>query len=176
MARILVTGFKPFLGNQVNPTESLSSSLGGEVLEVSYEAVDAFLRERDLSSFDLVLCLGLHAKSECPRLERFAYNEIGRTHPDVRGFIPPASEIEEGGEGKRMTDIDVDALSLRLREKGYGCQPGEDPGRYLCNYIYYGTLGKTGGKALFIHMPPIGEEWTLPRMRAFLDEVLSSLA
>lgn len=170
MRRILLTGFKPFLDNATNPSGLLSQALGGVVLDVSYQAVDCFLESVDFPSFDFVLCLGLHAGITRPQIERRAYNEKTRKHPDADGVIPEDTRIEKDGPETRETRIDVDALCQVLPYAR-----SEDPGRYLCNYIYYKALGKTGGRALFVHLPPPSKEWPLEKMKSTLETLISLL-
>ncbi len=174
MQRLLLTGFQPFLDNEENPTETLSRSHGGEVLEVSYEVVDSFLEEK-AKDYDFILSLGLHARSKEPRIERFAYNQKSRTHPDSRGLIPEDPAIAKDGPERLGTTTNVDALLDFVQGKGFEATASEDPGRYLCNYIYYNALAKMKGNALFIHFPPAKEEWPIERMKAFLEAVLEYL-
>ena len=166
MKRVLITGFKPFLNNAVNPSGLLSQALGGIVVDVSYQAVDTFIEDTDFSAFDFVLCLGLYAKIDRPQIEKCAYNEKTTKHPDADGIIPEDTRIEKDGPEMRKTGIDVDALG-----KALPFALSEDPGRYLCNYIYYKALGKTKGKALFIHLPPLSEGWPLEKMKAAVDHL-----
>ncbi len=175
MARILITGYKPFLQNDSNPTELLALSMGGTPLEVSYQAVDEFLDVIDPEDYDLILCMGLHARSFAPRIELAAYNQKGQDYPDVRGYMPEDEPIDPKGEDKRLTTLDTEGLKKHLEEKGYTFDLSTDPGRYLCNYIYYKALGKMAGKALFIHFPPVMECWPLEREKAFLKDVLKYL-
>ena len=171
MKRVLITGFKPFLDNAVNPSGLLSQAIGGIVLDVSYQAVDTFIESTDFSAFDFVLCLGLHAKINHPQIEKCAYNEKTTKHPDADGVIPEDTRIEIGGPEMRKTGIDVDALCQTLP-----FALSEDPGRYLCNYIYYKVLGKTKGKALFVHLPPLSEGWPLEKMKAAVDNLVTLLS
>jgi len=163
-----VTGFGPFLNHQDNPSGLIASALGGKVLEVSYEAVDSFMHDCSASCF---LCLGLHGKASKPRLEVRAWNKVNREKPDVHGLIPKKDAIEEHGEDQ-ATQIDVPELYAYLLGQGFPCSITDDPGTYLCNYIYYKALRKAEGKALLVHLPPIGEEWSKQRLTAFVQAIL----
>ena len=174
--KLLLTGFKPFLDNKANPTESLAMSLGGIVLDVSYKAVDAFFENADLTNVGFLLCLGLNASSSRPHLERFAYNQKSQKHPDADGIIPSNPTIDEKAPGQRETALDIDGLFAELRAKDYDCAISEDPGRYLCNYIYFNALQKMDGRALFIHFPNPNESWTLDEMAAFLKDTIAHIS
>ena len=173
--RILLTGFKPFLDNASNPTETLSLSNGGIVLEVTYQAVDELLTQ-DLSAYDLLLCLGLHAKADKPRIERFAYNEKTNKKPDMQGLVPIDLTIDPKSPARLETELDVNGLVNHLQAKGFDCLLSEDPGRYLCNYIYFNALKKKDGRVLFIHFPAETKDWTLEKMDALLKEAIAYLS
>lgn len=166
---LVLTGFGPFLSNDINPSGEVAASLGGNVLEVSYAQADRFIAETDAS---VLLCLGLSAKTENPRIEVRAWNQIHRHTPDVAGTIPEKETIE-GEEKARATTFDIPELFAAMTKQGFPCPLSDDPGTYLCNYLYYRALGKTKGKALFLHLPPYGETWTKQRLTAFVDAVRS---
>jgi len=163
--RILVTGFGAFRDIGENPSGWLSTQLGGEVLEVSFAAVDAFLAELDEDTFDIWLMMGVHGSAERMHLETVGRNFVG-AGADVRGVV--------AGPGA----IDVSyppALSGTLFEEGL---EGEnacltvDAGAYLCNYLYFQGLARFPDKRVgFLHVP-------LVEVMGFedqLDEVLRIL-
>ena len=46
----------------------------------------------------------------------------------------------------------------KLKEKNENVELSDDPGRYLCNYIYYCSLTKlckANNASLFVHFPPL---------------------
>lgn len=169
--KIIITGFGPFLSNKENPSGEISSSLGGEVLEVSYSAVDSFLKRTDA---DALLCLGLNNKIKQPQLEVRAHNKVQHTTPDINKVILSKDTIE-GRAKERYTILDVDALHQSLLEQGYPCSISTDPGLYLCNYIYFKALGKTKGNTLFVHLPPFNQTWTREYMIAFIKTILDEM-
>ena len=164
---ILLTGYGPFLRNKTNPSGQVSSALNGVVLEVSYAKVASFLEREDS---DFLLSLGLHAQATQPRLEVRAQNKVNRVTPDVYGIIPKDYEIEKE-EGDLATLVDIPELYAHLIKKGFPCSISDNAGTYLCNYLYFKALKKKKGNALFIHFPPVSEEWPLERMKAFVEEV-----
>ena len=164
---VTLTGYGPFLTNDTNPSGEIASLLHGKVLEVSYEEIDRFMEQASPEAF---LCLGLNAKAASPRLEVRAVNAINKEVRDVKGFSPDKETIE-GNEECRAIDIDIPELYSYLLEKGFPCSISEDAGRYLCNYIYFKALGK--GKALFVHLPPLSQQWPLMRQKEFVEAILS---
>lgn len=172
--KIFLTGFKPFLSNEVNPSELIVNALGGlcpsKTLEVAYDAVDEFFKGFDASEYDAIVSLGLNASAESIRLEKYAYNEITRTHPDVRG-VTPDRPIEAFGKEHLETALPITKLNALIS----GTCISDNPGRYLCNYIYYRSLRAMKGNALFIHVPPISEKWTLEKMAEAIRSIVSHL-
>lgn len=67
-----------------------------------------------------------------------------------------------------------------MAKMGYEVMPSNDPGRFVCNYVYYHSLRfaeQNGIKSLFVHVPTyltIDEE-TQMQFTASLLEVLASL-
>ena len=106
--------------------------------------------------------LGVHGGAHCVHLEQCAYNDISFRVPDERGYQPPLrTPIVTESDG--TTSPVVDALSTSVPvEKMCRVVPltkhSVDPGRFLCNYIYFRSLLATAGRsdadALFVHVPP----------------------
>jgi pyrrolidone-carboxylate peptidase len=118
------------------------------------------------------------------RLVRQAYNEASFRVPDERGNTPIGVEIVEADEAIRCTRIDVNALLEYMcslsSTSSTTCQLTDDdmrisadPGRFVCNYIYFKSLNAQAvanetyrqqhapaSKAarprdsLFVHVPP----------------------
>jgi len=87
-----------------------------------------------------------------------------------------AIDPDQSAEHQITTTLNVNALCQGLREsKGYAVVPSINPGRYVCNYIYYNSLKQANDSsqtqthhshtrnnltcacschALFVHVPP----------------------
>jgi len=152
MARIFLSGFGPFQGFEINPSEVLVRSIRRKdfvVLPVSFDAVDAFLQDGFVKRFDAWLMMGAMSNGERFHLERSAKNRVGR-QPDIQGVI----------RGERCIDANAPAvLHGSLFQKGFrSCNSwslSDDAGTYLCNYLYFRAIQKyphllTG----FLHVPP----------------------
>ncbi|KAH8101496.1 hypothetical protein BXZ70DRAFT_891500 [Cristinia sonorae] len=81
-----------------------------------------------------------------------------------RGFAEGYETFDE----ELFTQIDTDELCTYLRSVGASpVHVSEDPGRYLCDFIYYCSLaeaqrqskitGKDTTPVLFLHCPPVGQ-------------------
>lgn len=151
---ILVTGFKPFGKNEVNPSMVLLDELGVSagittlLLDVSYSKAKKTLIEKieDMHP-DFILSFGLAAKRKCICLERFAYNEMSASRPDEDGIMKQGDPIIEGASMRLETVVDLS--KFRLPE----VEVSENPGRFICNEVYYLALS-SGIPSLFIHLPP----------------------
>ncbi|KAJ8602297.1 hypothetical protein CTAYLR_007855 [Chrysophaeum taylorii] len=157
------TGFSSFGSGEdrvdSNPTAVLAEACGKlegsscAVVEVSMAACDEIVATA--ADSDIVVHLGVASQSERIMLEAAAYNETSFRVPDERGAQPVAGEIESGFEPKVASPLDVEAIVAELRAQGHDVAVSEDPGRFVCNYLYFKSLRKRAGRpTLFVHTPP----------------------
>lgn len=156
MKKILLTGFGIFGSNTVNPTESVVKVLSMEecisslVLPVVY---DRCAEETDNRDEEIFLHLGLAASRNVITVEEYAYNEKRASCADNDGVIFSGERIIENGEEVLRTPFNTDKIVIALENAGIESRVSTDPGRYVCNNVYYHSLAK-GRKALFVHLPP----------------------
>jgi pyroglutamyl-peptidase len=171
--KITLTGFGKFEGVSENPTELIindfivkNSSLATEyrVMKVAVEDVLKHCSEFDYSnSAHLILHLGVHSSASSMLLEKYGYNNMTFRVIDEAGFQPENQCIssECPFDESLETDFDLDQIVDKMREEGrFNCCVSTDPGRYLCNYVYYQSLTRAqscSGKkfVLFLHVPPL---------------------
>ncbi len=147
-SRWLVTGFGPFRDIERNPSAQLAQKSGhaGQILEVSFRAVDEFLDQLDPASFDRWLMIGVHGSAERPIFEQRAKNSIGPS-ADVEGVTLGPAPIDPSGPPAIATTL------LMGFEPVYG-ELGQDAGAYLCNYLYFQGLRRFPDKQIgFLHVP-----------------------
>jgi len=116
------------------------------------------------------LHFGVHAGSRQFKLESSAYNEAHFICPDERGWTPQHQRIEDGAPDAMCTSLDVVTLSKQLdrsgssspadapsnNSSGWCCQVSNDPGRFICNLIFWTSLRratKERAHSLFVHVP-----------------------
>jgi pyroglutamyl-peptidase len=171
--RILITGFGPFPGAPVNPTETLIEALRAdpsllegngdirtEILAVEYDTVPGRLTAFGAEfAPDIAIHFGLSAQAEGFTLERLARNEIARDRPDNAGGQPGEACIVEGARAQPST-LPLEAIASALDRAGLPHSWSDDAGGYLCNYIFY--LSRSPHFADFspeisgfIHVPPL---------------------
>ena len=156
---LLVTAFEPFGGFSSNPSMEVMAALRSPpafrlvraTLPVDFVRVaEAVPRIFDRANPSAILCLGLAADSPALRLERLA-------NPDwCEPGASPASARRLDGPGLRCTSLDLDTMAMRLCRAGFPAMVSQDAGRYLCNFVYYLTLGWAAERnvpALFVHLP-----------------------
>ncbi len=176
--RILVTGFEPFPGAPVNPTEALVTrmrekppSLGtidfrAEVLPVDYASVGPRLTAI-AAAFqpDIALHFGLAAECGGFRLERQARNRLIAAKPDNRGVVPADGPICAGPEILAAT-LPLGDIHAALTAAGLPASWSDDAGGYLCNAVLTLSLAKAcdgfaPSMSGFVHVPDVGDGMAL---------------
>jgi pyroglutamyl-peptidase len=163
MAGLLVTGFGPFPGVRVNPTDRLAHAvarrlrLGGTAaqgltLPVTYGGGLALLR-RNLADDppQALLMLGVGSRLRWVRVERFARDNPSILHADAGGSAAPAVR----GTGLPMkARAPLEAALAALLRHGIRARLSPSAGRYLCNAAYATGLNELPGRpVLFVHVP-----------------------
>jgi pyroglutamyl-peptidase len=170
---ILLTGFGPFPGAPVNPTETLvrelaqriSPGAAGErrfahVFHVSYQTVDRELPELlAREKPDALVMFGLASRSRVVRIETLARNALACSLPDAAGCTPGTSTIALEAPDTLAMPAPVDRLLLAARSTGIPVRRSRDAGGYLCNYLCWrATEAANSGRprlATFVHVPPV---------------------
>lgn len=170
--RLLVTGFGPFPGVPVNPTEALVEELAAqkerfahlcdlrtEVFPVDYRALPGRLEDIGTGfGPDIAIHFGLSLRATGIQLERKARNVIAEGKPDDTGHIPQSRHIRADA-GDVDSSLPLEEISDALQAEGLPVGFSDDAGAYLCNYLFYlsGAHFCTGfapSMSGFIHMPP----------------------
>ena len=155
MKKTVVTGFGAFGSNTSNPTEQVVGVLEKRedieacVLPVVYDRCYSAVRNTDASVF---LHLGLAASRTEITIERYAYNEKKASVPDNNGVTYSGDEIIPGSPAVLETPFDTERITAVLNSSGIKASVSRDPGRYVCNCVYYNSLA-LGRKAIFVHLP-----------------------
>jgi pyroglutamyl-peptidase len=176
---ILITGFGPFPGAPLNPTEALVKELGrrrvpglrnvrrvvarvvAHVFATSYAAVDRELpallaRERP----DVILMFGLASRRRHISIEMRARNALTRAVADASGHLPAAARIAAGTRATLSLRAPAHRLVAAARAAGMAAARSGDAGSYLCNYLCWRAgeaAERPGGPRLvvFVHVPNV---------------------
>lgn len=177
--KVLLTGFGPFPGVDVNPSalvvEALAESLEcatqaqlarsgmqlfTEVLPVAY--AEAGERIRGLLTElrpDAALMLGVAPRLDRLALERVALNlDDAPDRADNTGDAPDGRAIAADGPLAYVSTLPLITLRDRLSAEGIAVTISNHAGAYLCNHVFYvarHTAEQTGAAPAcgFIHIP-----------------------
>jgi pyroglutamyl-peptidase len=197
LKKLLLSGFEPFLGFPINPTESIVKELDGKVfgqyqihgllLPVDYEiAGPRILEEIEKIQPDAVISLGLAAGRSSITPERIAIN-CRDGAADNKGVALQDSLIIEDGPDGYFSTLPIRKMVNVLNEKGYPAKISDSAGTYLCNNIMYTVLNHVGKskQAGFIHIPASHElavaskkdmpSWSLKDLTAAIEKTIEVL-
>lgn len=180
--RILLTGFEPFGGYSVNPSQLLVEELASSdpgleiytwVLPVKGKRVGEELKDA-LEEFkpQLVLSFDLAYNRPAISLERVAINLLDFSIPDNEGWKPEETPIVAEGPLAYFSGLPLKELQQVLREEGIPCEISNTAGTYVCNQIFYLLAHYSRNwrdfKGGFIHLP------CTPELVAQLEKVAPS--
>lgn len=160
MKKIALTGFENFGNNKENVTEILTRDIAKKykwvntlILPVSYNRC-----YENISSLEgeVLIHLGLASSRDKISLERCAYNKRSAFLPDNDGATYNDEKILYSGNNIVETTLkgELNDLEDKLNTSHIPCYISTDPGRFVCNNIYYMSLSKEKRPVLFIHFPP----------------------
>lgn len=174
---VLVTGFEPFAGSLINPSQWIVDSLVKQANEQSDLGCDLHtaLLPVDTKSVgpmveglwqacrpDVVLHFGESTKAEHLTLERVAVNLLDFDQPDNAGQRVVDTSIDPQGPAARFVTLPVRSLQEHLEKEGVVSCLSLSAGAYLCNQVLYLSLGhaerKGGCSVGFVHVPSLPEQ------------------
>lgn len=172
MKTVLMTGFEPFDGEQVNPAWEAVSQLNDRMIGstkvvarqlpcVFGVAVEQITRMIDELKPELVIAVGQAGGRADISVERVAINLNDARIPDNVGAQPNDETIEPRGPAAYFATLPVKAMVAGIREAGIPASVSQTAGTYVCNHVMYGLLHhlrrrKTRGG--FIHIPWLPEQ------------------
>lgn len=171
--KLLLTGYEPFDGFTVNPSQELVKSLGnktlgnfaihGKVLPLDYKRAFADLEPAiDGLVPDVILCCGQSNRGSIT-IERIGLNALNPLKEDNYGNLPESDIIVEGAPAGYFSTIDAGPLVALLKTKGIPAQVSYHAGTFGCNWILFLVLHKIANEGLssratFVHFPPLPEQ------------------
>lgn len=78
--------------------------------------------------------------------------------PDQSGYQPQQAPIVESLNFDECctTDINIELLKSDLQQQHFNVTISTNPGRYLCNYVYFNSLMELRQKTcVFVHVPRV---------------------
>ena len=177
--KILVTGFEPFNGGVVNPSEQIvyhleapeGVTLFKKILPVEFRKATVQLQELFQEyQPDVVLSIGQAGGRAEISVERVAINidsvkssNGSKLLPDNAGAIPVDELIEAEGASAYFATLPLWQIVEAIQEKGIPAGISNSAGTYVCNHVMYVSLYQAAVKypqmkAGFIHVPFLPEQ------------------
>jgi pyroglutamyl-peptidase len=173
MKSVLLTGFEPFGGEEVNPSARVVEKLDGRfvggrlvigtVLPVVFGKSLAMLKlEVRRVQPEWVLCLGQAGGRAEISLERVALNIQDANIPDNAGNQPVDRPVVRGGPAAYWSTLPIKSVVAAIREAGIPAGVSESAGTFVCNQVFYGLMwmleGQRKVRGGFIHVPYLPEQ------------------
>ena len=170
--KVLITGFRPFNGQVVNPSwqavQGMAEIPGVELIR--RELPVEYFTSRDLLNRliddfrpDCVLCTGQAGGRAKVSIERVAINLCEASIPDEAGVLLKDTPIVPGGESAYFATYPHEAMLTALNAAEIPAAYSFSAGAYICNHVMYtaleaASLRYPGMIAGFIHLPFLPEQ------------------
>ncbi|MDO7907507.1 pyroglutamyl-peptidase I [Paenibacillus sp. JX-17] len=171
--KLLLSGFEPFGGMKVNPTEQLMQDMAAAsitgvdirtvLLPVYFdECAEILLQAVEKFQPDVIISCGLAAGRTSITPERIAINvkDIApdASYPDNRGTRPQDEPIDPDGPDGLFSGLPVRDMVSRLQAAGIPAAVSNTAGTYICNNTMYAVLNYIRRHQLpvlagFVHVP-----------------------
>ena len=184
--KLLVTGFEPFGGSTINPSEQVVLALAHDavagvelragILPVDRTRGPAKVIEL-ITQFqpDAVMCLGEAGRRQTLNIERVGINLMDYRIADNSGNLVADEPIVRGGPAAYFTTLPAREMLAAAQAAGVPAELSLSAGAFLCNQVTYAVLHflalqNLSTPAGFIHLP------LLPEQAARRDPVVASMA
>lgn len=170
---VLLTGFEPFGGETVNPSEQAVRALEGRTLAgrrvatailpcvfgLAHTVLLQHLRKHRPS---LIVCVGQAGGRAEISLERIAINIDDARIPDNAGARPTDRPVVPGAPTAYWSTLPIKAIVDALQSQGLPAGVSQTAGTFVCNHVFYGLMHalrrRTGARGGFVHLPFLPEQ------------------
>jgi len=175
MKTVLLTGFEPFGGETVNPSQELARHWHGRVIGghrivgallpcVFGAAITELKKQIRATKPVLVICVGQAGGRADITPERVAINVDDARIPDNAGRQPVDRVIVRGGPAAHWSTLPIKAIVAALRQHGIPASVSQTAGTFVCNHVFYGLMhalrSRRAARGGFIHVPFLPEQAT----------------
>ena len=177
MKKLLITGFEPFGGEEINPSWEAVSRLPDEINEYTLfklcipvefgNAAECVLRAAKEICPDVILCIGLAGGRAAITPELVAINLRYAKIPDNAAFQPKDEPALVGGACAYFSTLPVRKMAEAIEAAGIASQVSYSAGAYVCNDLLYTLLFHFEGgqtRVGFVHIPYCREQEKEPSM------------
>ncbi|WP_406313667.1 pyroglutamyl-peptidase I [Streptosporangium sp. NBC_01639] len=159
---VLLTGFEPFDGAEVNPSwEAVRLVPGVRAVQLpcvfgeALAHLRAAVREHDPA---VVVCVGQAGGRPDVTVERVAVNLDDARIPDNAGRQPIDEPVVRGGPAAYFATLPVKACVAAVRAAGIPASVSQSAGTFVCNHLFYGLMHliateRPGVRGGFVHVP-----------------------
>lgn len=169
---VLVTGFGPFDGYDINPSQVIAETLNGQVIDgaaiigitlpVNFtESVE--VATQAIEDFDpsIVFSIGLAPGSRMIRIEKVGLNLRKKSYNNGGWFN--FRRLDPHGPWFRFSSLPTYCIAKEIRRAGILARQSFFAGIYICNALLYNVLGYICEndlqiKAGFIHVPLLSSQ------------------
>lgn len=166
MKKLLITGFEPFGGEEINPSWEAVSRLPDQIGEYALtklripvvfgEAAECVLQAAKALHPDVILCIGQAGGRNAITPELVAINLRYAKIPDNAGYQPKDEPILEGGACAYFSTLPMRKIAEAINASGISSQMSYSAGAYVCNDLLYTLLAYFDGmptRVGFLHIP-----------------------
>lgn len=173
---VLITGFDPFGGSDVNPSWQAVQALDGQVigghpvvaaqLPTVFGRSLAVLRQLlDTHRPALVICTGQAGGRSAMSLERVAINVDDARIEDNAQAQPIDTPVVATGPAAYFSGLPVKAMLAAIEAGGIRAEVSQTAGTFVCNHVFYGLMHElatrpehAGVRGGFVHVPWLPEQ------------------
>lgn len=185
MKKLLITGFDPFGGENINPSweavKLLPEVIGEyEVHKMEIPTIFGLAAKTVLDKAaevrpDVILCVGQAGGRSGVTLERIGINIRNARIPDNAGNRPVEEIIVPGGPDGLFSTVPTAKMAQAIQDAGLLGAVSNSAGTFVCNDTLYLLLHHYAGTAVrvgFIHVPYLPQQGT-PNMP--LERIVQAL-
>ena len=189
--KILITGFEPFGGSDINSSWEVafrlahqdinSADIRVEQLPVSFSRAGEIIRNLiKVHKADVLIMLGQRGGGKSIDIERISVNMMDASKPDNDGCCPQEQMICPKGNAAYFSNLPVKILRDALLQKNIPAKVSNSAGLYVCNSTYYHALNeifeqRLKTKAVFVHLPKISNEFSLDFLTESVETIIKMI-
>ena len=171
-SKVLISGFKPFGGATLNPSELLVNVLERDqisgvelftvVLPVEFDrSAEILLEKVKQIQPDIVIAFGQAEGRTAINPEKIAVNLDDARIPDNSGDERKKVVIDKNGSDSYVTTLPIENMVDAMKRAGYPAEISLSAGTFVCNHIFYKlqkTLSGSDIRSGFVHLPLVTEQ------------------
>lgn len=188
MKKLLVTGFEPFGGLDINPSweavKALPEFIGNyEIIKlripVEYEnAADIVIKMAEEISADTIISVGVAVGRKSVSFEKVAINLRNSSMADNRNCKKEDEPVVENAREAYFSGLPVKFMAEAVKNIGVPAAVSYSAGAFVCNDVFYSLLHKyynTEKNVGFIHLPYLPQQEKENSSSMKLEDMIKAL-